>query len=136
MNTNLLLRAFVSAAGVAGYVSAFAWLLNHTERGFDGQPDFLIGTLMILLFIISASVTGSLVLLRPVTMFMDGNKKGAMQLFVYTIAFLAAIAIAVALTLTQYEAGAQCTLEAMLCPDGSYVGRAGPNCEFSPCPGR
>ena len=28
-----------------------------------------------------------------------------------------------------------CTLEAKLCPDGSYVGRTGPNCEFSACPG-
>ncbi len=27
-----------------------------------------------------------------------------------------------------------CTLEAKLCPDGSYVGRVGPNCEFSACP--
>ncbi len=28
-----------------------------------------------------------------------------------------------------------CTMEAKLCPDGSYVGRGGPNCEFAPCPG-
>ena len=27
-----------------------------------------------------------------------------------------------------------CTQEAKLCPDGSSVGRAGPNCEFAPCP--
>lgn len=27
-----------------------------------------------------------------------------------------------------------CTLEAKLCPDGSYVGRSGPKCEFAPCP--
>lgn len=27
-----------------------------------------------------------------------------------------------------------CTQEAMLCPDGSYVGRTGPNCEFAACP--
>lgn len=27
-----------------------------------------------------------------------------------------------------------CTLEARLCPDGSYVGRTGPNCEFAECP--
>lgn len=27
-----------------------------------------------------------------------------------------------------------CTMEARLCPDGSYVGRTGPNCEFAPCP--
>ena len=27
-----------------------------------------------------------------------------------------------------------CTTEAMICPDGSAVGRVGPNCEFAPCP--
>lgn len=27
-----------------------------------------------------------------------------------------------------------CTMEAKECPDGSYVGRTGPNCEFTPCP--
>jgi len=32
------------------------------------------------------------------------------------------------------EGGVACTMEARLCPDGSYVGRVGPNCEFAPCP--
>jgi len=27
-----------------------------------------------------------------------------------------------------------CTMEAKICPDGSYVGRVAPNCEFAPCP--
>jgi hypothetical protein len=27
-----------------------------------------------------------------------------------------------------------CTQEAKMCPDGSYVGRVGPRCEFSACP--
>ncbi|MBM3209496.1 hypothetical protein FJZ40_04375 [Candidatus Shapirobacteria bacterium] len=27
-----------------------------------------------------------------------------------------------------------CTSEAKICPDGSAVGRVGPNCEFAPCP--
>jgi murein DD-endopeptidase MepM/ murein hydrolase activator NlpD len=27
-----------------------------------------------------------------------------------------------------------CTKEARICPDGSAVGRVGPNCEFAPCP--
>ena len=27
-----------------------------------------------------------------------------------------------------------CTMDAKLCPDGSSVGRTGPNCEFAPCP--
>lgn len=31
--------------------------------------------------------------------------------------------------------GRACTMEAKICPDGSAVGRTGPNCEFTPCPG-
>ena|SRR3990167_3016937 len=27
-----------------------------------------------------------------------------------------------------------CTMEALICPDGTAVGRIGPNCEFAACP--
>ena len=27
-----------------------------------------------------------------------------------------------------------CTAEAKMCPDGSFVGRTGPDCQFAPCP--
>jgi hypothetical protein len=30
--------------------------------------------------------------------------------------------------------GVSCTMEAKECPDGSYVGRSGPRCEFAACP--
>lgn len=30
--------------------------------------------------------------------------------------------------------GVYCTMEAKQCPDGSYVGRTGPKCEFTACP--
>jgi hypothetical protein len=29
-----------------------------------------------------------------------------------------------------------CTQEMKQCPDGNYVGRTGPNCEFAPCSGK
>ena len=32
------------------------------------------------------------------------------------------------------DEGTFCTADAKLCPDGSYVGRQGPRCEFAPCP--
>ncbi|HEX7017543.1 MAG TPA: hypothetical protein VF209_01390, partial [Patescibacteria group bacterium] len=32
------------------------------------------------------------------------------------------------------EEGVVCTLDAKICPDGSSVGRTGPNCEFAECP--
>ena len=36
--------------------------------------------------------------------------------------------------LEQDENQVACTQDAKLCPDGSYVGRTGPNCEFAACP--
>ncbi len=38
-------------------------------------------------------------------------------------------------TTTENNEGVICTMDAKLCPDGSYVGRVSPNCEFAPCPG-
>jgi membrane-bound inhibitor of C-type lysozyme len=35
---------------------------------------------------------------------------------------------------TGVAGGVACTMEAKQCPDGSYVGRVGPNCEFASCP--
>lgn len=32
------------------------------------------------------------------------------------------------------QGGKVCTQEVKQCPDGSWVGRTGPNCEFTPCP--
>ena len=34
----------------------------------------------------------------------------------------------------QQDIGQPCTMEAKLCPDGSSVGRTGPDCGFAPCP--
>lgn len=31
--------------------------------------------------------------------------------------------------------GTVCQQDAKLCPDGSYVGRVGPSCQFAACPG-
>lgn len=33
------------------------------------------------------------------------------------------------------DSGVDCTADAKICPDGSAVGRRGPDCEFAPCPG-
>ncbi|MBI5405899.1 hypothetical protein HY972_02590 [Candidatus Kaiserbacteria bacterium] len=51
--------------------------------------------------------------------------------------------VAIAVLLALWAIGARvanapgpraCTQEAKICPDGSSVGRTGPNCEFAPCP--
>ena len=65
-----------------------------------------------------------------------------MQKYYKTIAllivFIALLAVAVIKFTPHASAVAvpvACTQEAMICPDGSSVGRTGPDCSFVPCPG-
>ncbi len=53
----------------------------------------------------------------------------------FIILVLTGIAYVLASATTKHSDGqVACTMEAKLCPDGSYVGRSGPNCEFAACP--
>ena len=50
---------------------------------------------------------------------------------IIAVAFAAALLLAGCASAPAPKA---CTAEAKMCPDGSTVGRTGPNCEFAPCP--
>ena len=51
------------------------------------------------------------------------------------ILFLVIVGLSVFLIFEEQPKKIACTEEAKICPDGSAVGRTGPNCEFAPCPG-
>jgi len=86
--TALVLHAFIAAAGVFLYTAAIAWFLSNAEAIFGRIDTFWIPAIMLSLFVLSAAVTGSLVLGRPVHLYWNGAQKEAIVLFVYTIAFL------------------------------------------------
>lgn len=58
------------------------------------------------------------------------------NLFVITVGILVLIIIGAGVFSISPKQPKQiaCTEEAKICPDGSAVGRTGPNCEFAPCP--
>lgn len=51
-----------------------------------------------------------------------------------TFATLLLMSLGAGCTKTTQPQQVACTMEAKQCPDGSYVGRSGPNCEFAACP--
>lgn len=54
-----------------------------------------------------------------------------------TVAFIAFLGFVVGYFISEVPTVPEpiaCTADAKLCPDGSAVGRIGPNCEFAPCP--
>jgi len=101
MNTSSLMkRAAVSALGVYAYIALLILTAFNAEKLFGSvEPGWLGPTLFLTLFIVSACVTGTMVLLKPVTLYVDGNKKEALHLFGYTVIALAIIALIVAIIL-------------------------------------
>ncbi|MCI0619445.1 hypothetical protein L0Y40_00180 [Candidatus Wolfebacteria bacterium] len=139
MNNIIFKYALGHAVGAALYIALVAAFMTNVEKIFGGEPDGYLGPMLFLLvFVISAAVMGLLIFARPAIWYLDGKRREALSLTFATIGALVVIAVLVFAGLFairgEQSGGTACTLEAKLCPDGSYVGRTGPNCEFSPCP--
>ena len=87
-NSKLVLYALLSSVGTVLYVSGVVWLMTNGERFLGKVKDFRGPLLMLLLFVFSAAFTASLVLGRPILLYLDGFKKEAIKLLLYTLAFL------------------------------------------------
>jgi hypothetical protein len=64
-----------------------------------------------------------------------GPKKSPLLLLSIILVAISLIATLIYIFGSQFLATQKaCTMEAKICPDGSSVGRTGPNCEFTTCP--
>jgi hypothetical protein len=139
MNKTILKYAIGHAVGAAVYIGLVAAFITYIPKIFGGDPGGYLGpVLFLLVFVISAAAMGLIIFARPAMWYMDGRKREALSLAFATLGFLIVIAALVFAGLyvnrgTGTEPVA-CTDEARLCPDGTAVGRTGPNCEFAACP--
>ena len=90
MNKKILIKtAFSNSTLVFGYIVAVAWFFQLAPKIF-GMQDAPIwsAAAFLLLFVFSASLTGFLVLGKPILLYLDGAKSDAVKLFLYTVCFL------------------------------------------------
>lgn len=84
----ILLWSLADAFGVLVYIVLVALFMNSAEKVFPRMNEILGPIVILLLFVLSAAVTGSLVLGRPVLAYLDGSKKEATIMFLYTLGWL------------------------------------------------
>jgi len=87
-NSKLILTAFLNSIAVFVYVSSIAWLLFNGERFFGQASNFWMPTALLLVFIVSATITGLLVLGRPIYLYLNNLRSEAVKLLIYTVVFL------------------------------------------------
>jgi hypothetical protein len=88
-----LLYSLGHAVLVVLYVSLVALVMNHGSTWFGQKDTAWTPVAVLMLFVLSASITGSLVIGRPIFMYFDGRKKEAVQFFGYTVGWLFVLTI-------------------------------------------
>ena len=95
---------FINAGAAALYI---AGVVTFVFYGLPQGPDpntILMPLTMLSLFVLSALVMGYLFLMQPVQMYLDGNKKEAVSLFVHSMGVFALITLAL-LAVLMFVAG-------------------------------
>ncbi len=90
---HILLYGLVNALGVFVYTSGVAYAMFHLGKLFHVMPEVMGLVLMLLLFVISATIVGALILGKPILWYFENKKREALQLFLATLAWLFAIVI-------------------------------------------
>ena len=73
-NKKLVLLSALHSLGVLAYVSLVVTFMNNAQRLFGNDRPPLTGVVVLLVFILSALITGSLVLGKPIMLYLDGQK--------------------------------------------------------------
>lgn len=87
-NSKLVLLSFLHSLGVVVYVSWVVYIMNNANELFGQMNDMWGPMALILLFTVSAGITGLLVFGRPLYLFLNGLKTEGVKLALYTIGFL------------------------------------------------
>lgn len=85
----LISRSFLNALGTAVYIAVIATVLQNGDKLFRQMDNWSSPIAFLMLLVLSAAITASLVLGKPILMYMDGNKQEAVKMFLYTLGWLA-----------------------------------------------
>jgi sterol desaturase/sphingolipid hydroxylase (fatty acid hydroxylase superfamily) len=81
-------RGFLLALGEGVYILLVAFLMQNANKLFGNKPNTVSLAAFLLLFVVSAVVSGALVFGKPILLYLNGKKKEALELFGFTIAWL------------------------------------------------
>jgi len=102
--SKLILISLSQALAVFAYILLVVEIITTMGNLFPNDgPGLLQPVAFLLLFVTSAAITGFLVLGKLITLYLDGLKKEAIELFGYTIGWLALIAAVVFIVLASFK---------------------------------
>jgi hypothetical protein len=92
-NSKIILWSVIDSLAAFAYILWVAWLMFNAESIFGKIKSFIGPAALLLLFVLSATIVGALVLGRPILVYLDGKKTDAIKLLAYTIGCLFIITV-------------------------------------------
>lgn len=89
------IQSLSSAILTVLYIAGVAQIIQNGEKIFGQMKNFFGPVAFLLLFVLSAAITGALILGRPVLLYLDGQKSAGVKLFFYTVVWLLAATLIV-----------------------------------------
>lgn len=90
---SLIQQSFLHAAGVFFYTMLVASILMNGEKLFGQMRNVYGPVAFLMLFVISATIVGLLVLAKPVMLYISGDKAEGVKFLSYTVGWLCLITI-------------------------------------------
>jgi hypothetical protein len=88
---NIIGQGILNALGAALYITLVATFITHIESIFGPMKGVLSVVAFLLVLVISVSIMGITIFLKPVLWYLDGNKKEAVKLLASTVVSLIVI---------------------------------------------
>jgi hypothetical protein len=87
-NSKIVSWSIINSLAAFVYISGVAWLMFNGEKFFGKADNFWMPVALLLLFVVSATIVGAIVLGRPILLYLDGKKSDAIRLLAYTVGCL------------------------------------------------
>jgi hypothetical protein len=99
-------KPFIHASAAALYIVGIVFAIDTLTRGIQGKELF-VPMIMLSLLVLSALIMGFLFLSKPLTLYIDGEKKEAYVFFFKTVGFFACyVLLFLGFVLLQLHSGA------------------------------
>lgn len=86
--SKILFWSIVNSLGAFLYILGVAWLMFNAGSIFGQMKSFWGPAALLLLFVLSATIVGALVLGRPIYLYLNGSKQDGVRLLFYTVGWL------------------------------------------------
>jgi hypothetical protein len=88
MRKKLILSGLACALSEAAYVTLIALFMTHANQYFGPGPNVLGVVAFLLVFVFSAAISGALVLGKPILLYLENQKREALELFAITLGWI------------------------------------------------